>query len=150
MAVSQTILSAIALFLFNVHLVRCSPRALEERATCNADNVLRTFRASTNLADSLTFCSRYLSLPPVTTSTTIVGVLPYLVLFTSNAFSPPAQSLQITQLSPLSRFIRCMNIICSIKTMITRQHRFLTTVLHLLLRQYRETLSSTVLPLEPK
>lgn len=75
MAELQSILVGIAIWLISAQIILCSPRAIKERATCNADNVLRAFRASSNLADSLTFCSKYLSLPPVTTATTTVSIL---------------------------------------------------------------------------
>lgn len=70
-----------ALFmLLGIQRSFCSPAAIEERATCDADNVLRTFRASSNLPDALTFCSKYISLPPVTTLTAIVSALLQLMM----------------------------------------------------------------------
>lgn len=46
-------------------LINGSPilNVVEERGTCNADNLLRLLRTPTNLAESLPFCSNYLSLP---------------------------------------------------------------------------------------
>ena len=75
MGLFQKLLAGATLCLINAQLVLCSPnpKAIEERATCNADNVLRAFRASQNFVAAVSFCSQYISLPPVTTTTVQVS-----------------------------------------------------------------------------
>lgn len=47
-------------------------RELEERGSCNADNLLRLLRTPTNLPEALPFCKTYLSLPTAG-ATVIIG-----------------------------------------------------------------------------
>ncbi|KAB5566864.1 hypothetical protein GE09DRAFT_1056341 [Coniochaeta sp. 2T2.1] len=49
-------------------------KPLEERAGCNADNLLRLLRATDRLSDSLPFCSSYIGLPASTV--TVITVTP--------------------------------------------------------------------------
>jgi hypothetical protein len=42
---------------------------VEERATCNQDNLLNALESPSNLLSSCQFCSPYLSIPPVSTVT---------------------------------------------------------------------------------
>ncbi|RKU46054.1 hypothetical protein DL546_002747 [Coniochaeta pulveracea] len=56
--------------------------SVEERGTCNADNLLRLLRTPTNLPQALPFCSSYLHYPG---STSVVSTVDPIVLSTTTA-----------------------------------------------------------------
>lgn len=72
MLFSRTQSSFLAALLVALPITECSPilNVLEERGSCNADNLLRLLRTTTNLPEALPFCSSYLALPA---STLVVG-----------------------------------------------------------------------------
>jgi len=86
--------SLTAALLAALPVTECSPilNILEERGTCNADNLLRLLRTPTNLPEALPFCSSYLYLP---SSTLVVGTVSPTGTFYNtvlNTVSPTATS----------------------------------------------------------
>lgn len=63
-------LSSAAFLAAALPLVQCAPApiapVMEERGTCNADNLLRLLRTPSNLPEALPFCSSYLQNPATT------------------------------------------------------------------------------------
>lgn len=96
------LITSAALLAALLPLAECAPAVIEDRGSCNADNLLRLLRTPSNLPQALPFCSSYLNLPA---STIVAGtVTPTGTEYNTaiNTVSPTATSLttQVDSVEP--------------------------------------------------
>ncbi|KAH8909333.1 hypothetical protein BR93DRAFT_924344 [Coniochaeta sp. PMI_546] len=111
--------SSAALLAAALPLVHCAPAPvaplLEERGSCNADNLLRLLRTPSNLPEALPFCSSYLHNPATTVvvstvtptdtqySTDVSVVTSTETSYTTDIYSvEPTETVSITDVSTLT------------------------------------------------
>lgn len=109
-----------AALLAALPLVRCAPAAalIEERGSCNADNLLRLLRTPSNLPEAVPFCSTYLHNPATTVvvdvvtptktqyETVVITVTPSQTAYTTEVSSiESTETIFLTEVSTLTHVV---------------------------------------------